>query len=602
MAGVTNRETNGETKERADMNESEVQNLMDTLKLFQNPFSYNVPELINVSTGEVVSESSTMDILCAYEKGKTVAINFVRERLVNKTVDFHALMKKAKIPSFNFTTFKSSKTAKTYAKELKLAKELLTKLLIIARDRHLDLRELLSQNLTRFSPSIGSIDGSLGRTTKAALLPYFENTTPNCLVKEQHHGGTLVIDGMALIQEIADYAPATYSEYSIHLLRHSTRLATSFNTHRVDFVTDRYESFSIKNAERNRRADGSQQCVQRPLSSDQKFPQVVRTFLKSGKSKESLCQFLVSHWMTLDGKELGGKVLYATQGQRCLLMSTNANNVIITEEVDDLESNHEEADTRLLLHAKHASVQGSSSVVIRSPDTDIFIMSIVEVDEINTPLYFATGTGNKSRLLHINAITEKLGEPVGRAILGLHAFTGSDSTSSFKSKGKIKPLKLMLQDACYKDVFASLGQVWDLSKMQLDILEEFVCRLYGQTVNSVNEARYQIFMLSCKFDDHIPPNLDSLTLQAKRANYQTALWRHCLTSKVDKPSPLSHGWMLDPDDGQSLVVKWMDVPPGLSKLIQFVKCGCKGNCNSKRCNCKSAEMRCTEVCQCTDKC
>ena len=38
-----------------------------------------------------------------------------------------------------------------------------------------------------------------------------------------------------------------------------------------------------------------------------------------------------------------------------------------------LESNHEEADTRLLLHAKHA-MNTNDAVTIRSPDTDVFIL------------------------------------------------------------------------------------------------------------------------------------------------------------------------------------------------------------------------------------
>ena len=43
------------------------------------------------------------------------------------------------------------------------------------------------------------------------------------------------------------------------------------------------------------------------------------------------------------------------------------------------------------------------------------------------------------------------------AFLGLHAFTGCDTTSSFAGKGKIKPLKIMKSDNHFTEVFARLG-------------------------------------------------------------------------------------------------------------------------------------------------
>ena len=172
------------------------------------------------------------------------------------------------------------------------------------------------------------------------------------------------------------------------------RLAKLFDAKRVDFVTDRYNVTSIKNAERNRRAGGSQQNVQRPLSSEQKTPQQFRKLLMSGKSKESLCQFLVCHWQTLDGNELDGKTLFATQSECCFVMSADENNTIHTEKVVELTSDHEEADTRFLLHAKHASTHGAHNVVIRSPGTDVFLLCVANVNEISCQLFFATGSGN----------------------------------------------------------------------------------------------------------------------------------------------------------------------------------------------------------------
>ena len=44
-------------------------------------------------------------------------------------------------------------------------------------------------------------------------------------------------------------------------------------------------------------------------------------------------------------------------------------------DVEDLKPNQEEADTRMLLHAKYASGQcQDAKIVIQSPDTDVLVL------------------------------------------------------------------------------------------------------------------------------------------------------------------------------------------------------------------------------------
>ena len=109
----------------------------------------------------------------------------------------------------------------------------------------------------------------------------------------------------------------------------------------------------------------------------------------------------------------------------------------------------------------------------------------------------------------------------------LHAFTGCDSVSSFKGKGKVKPFQLMQEKKEFLQTFRLLGCNWDLTADLLQRLERFVCCLYGQkTCSCVNEARVNIFSSTGKFDSTLPPCQDSLKLHATRANYQAAVWRH----------------------------------------------------------------------------
>ena len=63
-----------------------------------------------------------------------------------------------------------------------------------------------------------------------------------------------------------------------------------------------------------------------------------------------------------------------------------------TVTLSDLEANHEEADTRLLFHAKHAS-QPDNRIIIYSPDTDVLVLGISFYDELGCKeLWLRTGS------------------------------------------------------------------------------------------------------------------------------------------------------------------------------------------------------------------
>ena len=196
----------------------------------------------------------------------------------------------------------------------------MTRLLLVARDRNLNLTEFLSHNLTQFPSSLCGSHGTMQWTTKASLLHYFECRHPESRVEHPPPGRDLIINGMALIQEVADRIPATFGELSTFILSHIMTLGAFYSASHIDFVCDRCFGTSVKNAERSRRAGGANQSTQRAFSVCQKAPQQFRKFLMSKKNKESLCQFIVIHWRTVSGTELFGKTLYFTIAGNCFAM------------------------------------------------------------------------------------------------------------------------------------------------------------------------------------------------------------------------------------------------------------------------------------------
>ena len=93
----------------------------------------------------------------------------------------------------------------------------------------------------------------------------------------------------------------------------------------------------------------------------------------------------------------------------------------------------------MMLHVQDVAQQ-KSPVLIRSPDTDVFLLLLAFFDHFDGPVYMDTGSGDHCRIIGIEGIRKNIGEDLRKALLGLHAFTGSDTTSAFMRKGKIRPL------------------------------------------------------------------------------------------------------------------------------------------------------------------
>ena len=64
--------------------------------------------------------------------------------------------------------------------------------------------------------------------------------------------------------------------------------------------------------------------------------------------------------------------------------------------------------------------------------------------------------------------------------------------------------------------------------------------------------------------------------------------------------PERHGWILK-DNMYSPVPYEVKVAP--DSIFNLIKCGCsKTYCMTSRCKCYKANMNCTDLCRCTDKC
>ena len=168
--------------------------------------------------------------------------------------------------------------------------------------------------------------------------------------------------------------------------------------------------------------------------------------LRSSTSTTALIKFLCEAWKNDPYPEkLGSKVLFNTCEKQCFKVTKEG-----SEAIDELTTTQEEADTRMLLHAKHVS-NNYKSIVIVTEDTDVFIICVAIFRQISSNMYIQCGTKNRFRHIDISKIGQSLGENTCNALQGIHAFTGCDSR---------KALKLVMKGSRLQKAMAGLGKAW----------------------------------------------------------------------------------------------------------------------------------------------
>ena len=166
-------------------------------------------------------------------------------------------------------------------------------------------------------------------------------------------------------------------------------------------------------------------------------------------------------------------------GSQCHAIRMNT--TVEIQELKELKTIQEEADTRMLLHAAHASKTWTN--IVMSPDTDVFVLALSFCSHINANLYFNTAKGRESQITDLSKLHSHLGQEKCDALVGLHPFSGCDSQATLFKSGR------------------------------------------------------------CSERD-LPPNQDSLHIHIQRASNLAAVHRRSLECYQDIPPPINHGWKM----------------------------------------------------------
>ena len=147
-----------------------------------------------------------------------------------------------------------------------------------------------------------------------------------------------------------------------------------------------------------------------------------------------------------------------------------------TEDIDALKSNHEEADTRMILHAAYAVRDSpTSAILIQSTDIDVLALCASHFTGIKYKnLWFRMRVSDRQRYIPVLSIQQKLGERLWQSLPAFHALTGCDSTSSLSHHGKKKPWIILHGSAAHQTTLSLFGQQPNLDEKLAESTEAFI--------------------------------------------------------------------------------------------------------------------------------
>ena len=415
--------------------EKAVQNVMTAISNFTNP--WRIPEhnrLFSLASGAPVSVEIEQNMLSADSRGKSLKKEFVEKRLKSDSEEdfFDRIPRQKYLTMADGNKKEKMMTSKRKQIQYQDERDVAMKLLVKSQmeGKIISLEEFVKYSGSPVPPQCGTPDGFFLKTNKAAMLHY--------IMKE--HGETAefpvgafhIEDGNALFYMLTALGP-TLGAICLQLL---DRMVPKKN---FIFSTDCYHPDSIKTQERIRRGSGEQYAFKGQATVR---PKDFKHFLGNEVNKANFCKLLGNVWS--DSKA-------ASRLKKCNISIVTIDGIaselkvsgadVECTEILELRSNQEETDTRVVLYVRYAESRGFDSVIVRTPDTDIFFILLHHCHEFQITIYVDIGKGKQRRVINITELGQTMGREWCTVLLGFYVFSGEDCTSAFPGKGKVSPLQ-----------------------------------------------------------------------------------------------------------------------------------------------------------------
>jgi len=564
----------------------DVRALVSVIEEMSDPFEDESHDIVKLDTKEIAGPAAMKTVMNAKRIGQEQFKAFTRECLFDRTKAVNDPIPRNKLKVFSTSTPRSQSKGRQQLASVKNDRELFARLYIGCQTRDGNLEEFFRHENQAWPPAL-SDGGILCTGTKNDLLTCLEEVSD--AKTETPVTTCIVLDGAAIVQMLK---PAeAFEEYAqqVFILYMSTKLQ---RVSRLDLVWDTYFADSLKGSTCAKRGQG----VRRRVVAAAAIPGNWSNFLRVDDNKTELFRFLSAALMEWFDQE--DKQLVITDGEEVL------SKPLLPDLTSLAPCNHEEADSRMLLHAYHAAQHGHHAILIRTVDTDVVVLAVSLAQELQPEdkLWLAFGTGQSFRYLAAHEIADGLGREKARALPMFHALTGCDTVSSFARHGKKTAWAVWTVLPELTEALLLLSSApRDIPHDAMRIIERFVILLYDRTSKcaDIDKARRKLFARKNNVE-LIPPTKAALEEHVKRTVYQGGhVWGQILLSAPELPPPTNWGWSRT-GEGQ-YTPYWTRLPEAAHSCIELVSCNCKKGC-VRRCKCKKAALQCTALCVCEGDC
>ena len=154
------------------------------------------------------------------------------------------------------------------------------------------------------------------------------------------------------------------------------------------------------------------------------IPRKWKQFLCLNDNKTELFKLLIAIIAT------AGKSLVVTNGNTALCVPAR-------DMTNFAPCNHEEADSRIIIHVADAIMLGFQKIPVLTVDTDVVVLAVAVLPQLRkAQLWIAFGTGKNFRYLSAHEICASLSPQKLVVLTMFHAFIGCDTVSQFAQLGQ----------------------------------------------------------------------------------------------------------------------------------------------------------------------
>ena len=195
-----------------------------------------------------------------------------------------------------------------------------------------------------------------------------------------------------------------------------------------------------------------------------------------------------------------------------------------TNDIVDLRSTHEEADTLLILYATEVHKLGIN-IHIYASDTDVMVLALTSIPELGDRTTLIMGAGPHRRHVYLLPILHALGRSRVKALRGFHAISGYDTTGRIFGKSKLAWRNAFINaNDRMLNALAELGIGEKPSEEVLRGCEEFICSLLNSKNSMYTEAKERRWHYFRRLKpnqgvEKLPPTQGAMQEHIRRAHF-----------------------------------------------------------------------------------